>query len=91
MSKTKTPPPAWLFEPATLEQPKTREDMAAAFRFLKDHPGCTGKVGVVGFCYGGGIAHLLATRLPDLAAAVPFYGNNPPPEAAAAVICSSRR
>lgn len=68
---------------ATLEQPKTREDMAAAFRFLKDHPGCTGKVGVVGFCYGGGIAHLLATRLPDLAAAVPFYGNNPPPEAAA--------
>jgi carboxymethylenebutenolidase len=70
---------------ATLEQPKTREDMAAAFRFLKDNPGCTGKVGVVGFCYGGGIAHLLATRLPDLAAAVPFYGNNPPPEAAATI------
>ena len=40
---------------------------------------------MVGFCYGGGIAHLLATRLPDLAAAVPFYGNNPPPEAAATI------
>ena len=70
---------------ATLEQPKTREDMAAAFRFLKARPECTGRVGVVGFCYGGGIAHLLATKLPDLAAAVPFYGNNPPPETAASV------
>ncbi len=53
---------------ATLEQPKTREDMAAAFRFLKGHPGSTGKVGAVGFCYGGGITHMLATKLPDLAA-----------------------
>jgi carboxymethylenebutenolidase len=70
---------------ATLEQPKTREDMIAAFRFLKTHPGCTGKVGAVGFCYGGGIVHMLATRLPDLAAGVPFYGNTPPPEAAATV------
>jgi len=70
---------------ATLEQPKTREDMAAAFRFLKSHPGSTGKVGAVGFCYGGGITHMLATKLPDLAAAVPFYGNNPPPETAATI------
>ena len=70
---------------ATLEQPKTREDMIAAFRFLKGHPGCTGKVGAVGFCYGGGITHMLATRLPDLGAAVPFYGNNPPPETAATI------
>jgi carboxymethylenebutenolidase len=70
---------------ATLEQPKTREDMIAAFRFLKGHPGCTGKVGAVGFCYGGGIVHMLATRLPDLAAGVPFYGNTPAPEAAASV------
>jgi carboxymethylenebutenolidase len=70
---------------ATLEQPKTREDMIAAFTFLKGHAGCTGKVGAVGFCYGGGITHMLATRLPDLAAAVPFYGNNPPPETAATI------
>ncbi|AMY08751.1 Carboxymethylenebutenolidase [Luteitalea pratensis] len=70
---------------ATLEQPKTREDMIAAVRFLKTQPGCTGKVGAVGFCYGGGIAHMLATKVPDLAAAVPFYGNTPPVEAAAAI------
>ena len=70
---------------ATLEQPKTREDMVAAFRFLKGHAGCTGTVGAVGFCYGGGVVHMLAARLPDLAAAVPFYGNTPPPEAAATV------
>ena len=69
----------------TLEQPKTREDMLAAFRFLKARPECTGKVGVTGFCYGGGIAHMMATRLPDLAAAVPFYGNNPTPESAGTV------
>lgn len=69
----------------TLDQAKTREDMAAAFRYLEGRADCTGRVGVVGFCYGGGIAHLLATRLPDLAAAVPFYGNNPPPEAAATI------
>ncbi len=61
-----------------LEQPKTREDMVAAAGFLKAHPACTGKIGVVGFCYGGGIANYLATRLPDLGAAVPFYGNTPP-------------
>ena len=70
---------------ATLEQPKTREDMIAAFQFLKTHPGCTGKVGATGFCYGGGIVHMLATKVPDLAAAVPFYGNTPPVEAAAAI------
>ncbi len=69
----------------TLDQPRVREDMAAAFAFLKARPECTGRVGVVGFCYGGGIAHLLATRLPDLGAAVPFYGNSPAPEAAASV------
>ena len=70
---------------ATLDQAKTREDMAAAFRFLKSRPECTGRVGVTGFCYGGGIAHMLATKLPDLAAAVPFYGNCPPPEAASTI------
>ncbi len=69
----------------TLDQPKVREDMASAYAFLKARPECTGRVGVVGFCYGGGISHLLATRLPDLGAAVPFYGNSPAPDAAASV------
>ena len=60
-----------------LDQAKTREDFVAAATALKTLPGTNGKVGVVGFCYGGGIANLLATRLPDLAAAVPFYGAAP--------------
>jgi carboxymethylenebutenolidase len=68
-----------------LDQSRTREDMVAAYQFLKAHPDGTGRVGVVGFCYGGGIAHMLATRLPDLAAAVPFYGNSPNPDAAAGI------
>jgi carboxymethylenebutenolidase len=62
-----------------LDQAKTREDFVAAAAALKTLPGTNGKVGVVGFCYGGGIANLLATRLPDLAAAVPFYGAAPAP------------
>ena len=45
---------------------------------LKARPECNGRVGVVGFCYGGGIANMLATRVPDLGAAVPFYGRQPP-------------
>src|SRR6476659_5347935 len=59
---------------AKLDQTKTREDFLASAKWLKHHPESNGKLGVVGFCYGGGIAHFLATRLPDLAAAVPFYG-----------------
>ena len=58
-----------------LDQAKTREDFVAAVDFLKAHADCTGRVGVVGFCYGGGIANMLATRVPDLGAAVPFYGS----------------
>lgn len=54
------------------------EDFIAAFNYLKNHPDCNGKVGVVGFCFGGGIANLMAVKLPDLAAAVPFYGAQPP-------------
>lgn len=61
-----------------LDQAKTREDMAAAVTWLRAHPECTGKVGAVGFCWGGGIVNMLATRFPDLGAAVPFYGNSPP-------------
>jgi carboxymethylenebutenolidase len=63
-----------------LDQGKTREDFVAAVGYLKTRPECTGRVGVVGFCYGGGIANMLATRVPDLGAAVPFYGNQPPVE-----------
>jgi carboxymethylenebutenolidase len=60
-----------------LDQNKTHEDFVAAAGVLKSLPQGNGKLGVVGFCYGGGIANLLATRLPDLAAAVPFYGSPP--------------
>jgi carboxymethylenebutenolidase len=69
----------------TLDSAKTREDMLAAANFLKAHAECTGRIGVVGFCWGGAVAHTLATRMPDLGAAVPFYGNNPPPTEAAKV------
>ena len=62
---------------ATLDPKKMIEDFVAAAVYLKSHPECTGKVGVVGFCYGGGVANTLAVRLPDLAAAVPFYGMAP--------------
>ena len=60
-----------------LDQTKTREDFNAAALYLKSISGGNGKLGVVGFCYGGGIANLLATKLPDLKAAVPFYGAPP--------------
>ena len=62
---------------AKLDQKKATEDFVVGFTFLKGQSDCTGKVGVVGFCYGGGMAQTLATRLPELNAAVPFYGNVP--------------
>ncbi len=68
-----------------LDQAKTREDFLAAEDVLKHLPEGNGKVGVVGFCYGGGIANFLATRVPDLAAAVPFYGAQPTAEDAAKI------
>jgi carboxymethylenebutenolidase len=70
---------------AQLDQSKTREDFVAATQWLKARGDCTGKVAAVGFCYGGGMAHILSTRLPDLAGAVPFYGNHPAAEDAAKV------
>lgn len=56
------------------------EDFIAAVETLKAHPECTGKVGVVGFCFGGWISNMVAVGVPDLAAAVPFYGGQPPVE-----------
>jgi carboxymethylenebutenolidase len=56
---------------------KMEEDFIAAYEYLKKHKDCNGKVGVVGFCYGGGIANMMATRVPEIAAAVPFYGSQP--------------
>ncbi|MDT4328706.1 dienelactone hydrolase family protein [Methylomonas sp. MS20] len=63
-----------------LEKAKTQNDFLAAAQALKKLPGGNGKLGAVGFCYGGGIVNFLATRLPDLAAGVPFYGAQPPAE-----------
>ena len=64
----------------TLDRDKLLEDFIAAVKFLQSHPGCTGRVGCVGFCYGGGVSNMLAVRIPDLAAAVPFYGRQPADE-----------
>jgi carboxymethylenebutenolidase len=61
----------------TLDQAKTRQDFVAAANYARKLPHGNGKLGAVGFCYGGGIVNFLATQLPDLNAGVPFYGNAP--------------
>ena len=60
-----------------LDPTKRIEDMLAAAPYLKARPECTGKVGAVGFCIGGTIVNIMAVRIPDLGAAVPFYGGQP--------------
>ncbi len=60
-----------------LDPAKRTEDLLAAYAALKSRPECTGKVGAVGFCFGGTTVNIFAVRLPDLAAAVPFYGGQP--------------
>lgn len=58
----------------SLDRAKLAEDFVAGVKHLQAHDGCTGTVGCVGFCYGGSISNMLAVRVPELAAAVPFYG-----------------
>lgn len=53
------------------------EDFIAAYQYLKNHKDCNGKIGVVGFCFGGWISNMMAVKVEDLAAAVPFYGGQP--------------
>lgn len=61
------------------------EDFVAAVGYLQEHPDCSGRVGAVGFCFGGAMVQRLAVRIPDLGAAVPFYGRHPGAEEAAAI------
>ncbi len=60
-----------------LDGPTNLKNYLAAVKFLKTHPQSTGKVGVVGFCWGGAMANQLAVNSPDLTAAVPYYGRQP--------------
>ena len=56
------------------------EDFIAAYNYLKNHKNCNGKIGVVGFCFGGWISNMMAVRIPELGAAVPYYGRQPSDE-----------
>lgn len=71
-------------EGRTLQSKRDRiemlEDFIAAFEYLKNHENCNGKIGVVSFCFGGWISNMMAVCIPDLAAAVPFYGGQPSTE-----------
>jgi carboxymethylenebutenolidase len=60
-----------------LDRNKILEDFVAAYGYLKELKECNGKVGVVGFCFGGWIANMMAVRIPGLSASVPFYGGQP--------------
>jgi len=70
---------------AKVDRKKQAEDMVAGAGFLKSRPECSGRIAAVGFCQGGGLVNLLAVRLPDLAAGVPFYGSQPSPGDAAKI------
>jgi len=68
-----------------LDPAKRTEDLLAAVDFAKLRPDFSGRVGAVGFCFGGTVVNTIATRFPDLAAAVPYYGAQPKPEDAARI------
>ena len=61
------------------------EDFIAAYNYVKNHKKCSGKVGVVGFCFGGWISNMMAVQVPNLGAAVPYYGRQPNDEMAAEI------
>jgi carboxymethylenebutenolidase len=63
-----------------LDPEETVGNFVAAAKYLKTHPNSTGKVGVTGFCWGGGMTNQVAVKSPDIQAAVPFYGRTPNPE-----------
>jgi carboxymethylenebutenolidase len=63
-----------------LDSQSTVNDYIAAVKYLQYHPESTGKVGIIGFCWGGGVANQVAVKTPDLTAAVPFYGRQPAPK-----------
>ena len=73
----------------TLQRKRDRNEMLndfiAAFHYLKDHEECTGSVGVVGFCFGGWVSNMMAVKVPELKAAVPFYGGQPAEEMVPAI------
>ena len=76
-------------EGRTLQAKRDREEMLqdfiAAYEMLKENENCTGKVGVVGFCFGGWVSNMMAVRIRDLQAAVPFYGGQPSAEEVPAI------
>ncbi len=74
-----------------LQKKRTREEMLedfiAAYEYLKSHKDCNGYVGVVGFCFGGWIANMMAVKIPTLSASVPYYGGQPTAEEAEEISC----
>ena len=70
-----------------LDQAKTREDFVASATYARGIAGGNGKLGAVGFCFGGGVVNMLATRVPELAAGVPFYGNAVPADQVGKIKC----
>lgn len=70
---------------STLDRDQILEDFIAGYEYLKDHPDCNGRIGVVGFCFGGWVANMMSVRIPSLDAAVPFYGSQAPLEEVPAI------